>query len=103
MGEGGRPFLPGVLKESRRRAALVAGQDRIVAKVSEFIREGMRAGRISDESGELLVAAAERAHAEALERLDVLTDLPRSPHQEHHETAPPREDRCTATSRSCPC
>jgi hypothetical protein len=34
-----------------------------------FIQEGMRANRISDESGEVLIAAAERQHDEAVSRI----------------------------------
>ena len=68
-GEDGPPFLPGVLEESHRRAEAVAEQDRILAKVSEFVRSGVRSGTISAESGEMLIDAAEQQHREAVERI----------------------------------
>jgi hypothetical protein len=48
---------------------LIAEQDAILARVVGFIQEGMRANRISDESGEVLIAAAERQHDEAVSRI----------------------------------
>jgi hypothetical protein len=45
-----------------------AEQDKTLAEVTAYVHEGMRAGRISDESGELLITAAEREHAAALAR-----------------------------------
>jgi hypothetical protein len=53
----------------RQDADLIAAEDEALARVSEFIREGMRAGRISDESGELLIDAAEAAHRSAVAAL----------------------------------
>lgn len=48
---------------------LIAEQDAILARVSEFIRQGIRASRISGESGEVLLDAAQRQHDEAVSRI----------------------------------
>jgi hypothetical protein len=52
--------------EARRAEA-----DDELHRVTEFVRAGMRAGRISDESGELLIDAAEAEHARKVEQLNV--------------------------------
>lgn len=51
------------LRESIRR------EEETLHRVVAYIDEGMRNGRISDTSGELLIAAAERAHDRAVRPL----------------------------------
>jgi hypothetical protein len=50
-------------------AAQVAEQDAILARVVAFIHQGVRSGNISAESSEVLTAAAEKQHDEAVSRL----------------------------------
>jgi hypothetical protein len=50
-------------------AAVIAEQAAILDRVTEFVRWGVRASRISPESAELLITAAEREHDQAVKRL----------------------------------
>jgi hypothetical protein len=47
----------------------VAEQGAILARITEFVNGGVRAGIISDESGQLLIGAAEAEHDEVVKRL----------------------------------
>jgi hypothetical protein len=58
----------------------VAEEDRILAKTVEFIRQGMRGGNISAESGELLVDAAETHHRAKVAELRAAAELARELH-----------------------
>ena len=52
-----------------RLSEMIEAEDAALDRVTEFIREGMRAGRISDKSGELLIDTAEINHHVTVQRL----------------------------------
>ena len=54
---------------NNRLGELIEAEDAALARVAEFIRQGMRTGRISAKAGELLIDAAESEHRASVERL----------------------------------